>query len=50
MPYTEKQRRAAGADVGRCEKGQKPKMFGSCEVAREFARKVVDAKRGTKKK
>lgn len=34
-----RQQRAAGADVARCEKGEKPRTFDSCAVAREFARK-----------
>lgn len=34
-----RQQRAAGADVGRCERGEKPKTFPTCEVARDFARK-----------
>ena len=39
MPaYTERQRRAAGADVGRCESGKEPIRF-PCKVARDFARK-----------
>ena len=39
MPAKSKsQARAAGADVGRCERGEKPRNFGSCETAREFAR------------
>lgn len=34
-----KQQRAAGADVARCRKGQKPITFGDCGTARDFARK-----------
>lgn len=39
MPAVSKaQQRAAGADVGRCKIGEKPRTFGSCRVAEEFAR------------
>jgi len=42
-----REQRAAGADAGRCEKGQKPRTFPSCDVAREFAHTAA-GKRATK--
>lgn len=37
MPaVSRKQQRAAGADKGRCERGEKPRTF-PCSVAEEFA-------------
>lgn len=41
---SEKQRRAAGADIGRCAEGKKPKTFPTCDLAREFARKPTGKK------